>query len=91
MDKTALENPENYSVRSYFYAYHSKYGSDQMDLKDIQVKGVEVSKDGKEVRLGLSPMQKNRVYEIQLNNFQSAVGDSLSNNLICYTINELLE
>lgn len=91
MDKSALENPENYSVRSYFYAYHSKYGSDQMDLKDIEIKGVEVSEDGKEVRFGLSPMEKNRVYEIQLNNFQSVAGDSLSNNLICYTINELLE
>src|SRR5690606_13573140 len=55
MDKSALENPENYSVRSYFYAYHSKYGSDQMDLKDIEIKGVEVSEDGKEVRFGLSP------------------------------------
>lgn len=91
MDKSALENPENYSVRSYFYAYHSKYGSDQMDLKDIEIKGVEVSEDGKEVRFGLSPMEKNRVYEIQLNNFQSVAGDSLSNNLICYTINELLQ
>lgn len=91
MDKVALENADNYSIRSYFYAYHSKYGSDQMDVKEIGIKGIEVSKDDKEVFIDLSPMEKNRVYEIRLNDFQSAAGDPLFNNLICYTINELLE
>lgn len=91
MEKTAIEKKENYSIRSYFYSYHSKYGSDQMDVKEIGIDDIEISNDGMEIQLNLSPMEKDRVYEIHLNGFKSVTGDTLANNLICYTINELLD
>ena len=90
MEESSIRNPANYSIRSYYYEYHEKYGSDQMDVKDIEVEDVLVAEGGKAVELSLYPMEKDRVYELRLNGFQSAGGDTLTNNLICYTINELV-
>ena len=90
MDESSIRNPANYSIRSYYYEYHEKYGSDQMDVKDIELEDVLVVESGKAVELSLYPMEKDRVYELRLNGFQSVGGDTLTNNLICYTINELV-
>ena len=60
-----------------------------MVVKEIVTAAIEVSKEADEVRLDPSPMEKNRVYEIRLNDSQSVTGDTLLNNLICSPINEL--
>src|SRR5690606_18569205 len=80
MEKSFMENKDHYSIRSYFYSYHSKYGSDQMDVKEIGIDDIEVAESGEEVVLNLSPMETDRVYEIRLLDFESVAGDTLSNS-----------
>lgn len=84
-----LTDLDHYLVSSYYYNYHEKYGSDQMDKKDIDIQSVEVLDKGKKLRLLLDPMEKDRIYELQLLDVVSQDQDTLENNLICYTVNHL--
>lgn len=79
----------NYKFRRYYYEYHKKYGSDQMDIKDIEVTKIDVSRDQKKVSLTLSSLKPGYIYQLNLGNIKSSSGDSLSNKLICYTLNKL--
>lgn len=79
----------NYDISSYYYNYHAKYGSDRYGIKDIQIVKISLSPDRKCVALELNPVEIDRVYQMKINNALSIKGDTLVNNLICYTINEL--
>lgn len=87
-DSTAL-NPGNYQFRNYYYEYHKKYGSDQMDVKPIPVTNVKISADHKKISLMLSVLQPGYVYELKLENIKNQDGMPLTNKLICYTLNNL--
>lgn len=89
MVDTAMLDTANYEISSYYYEYHPKYGSDQFDKKSVAVKNVTVSDQGQKLQLSLEPMETDRVYEFRLKNFKSVAGDTLANNLMCYTLNEL--
>lgn len=87
--RESAENSANYKIRRYRYEYHKKYGSPQIDLKDIAVEKVMVSEDG-QVSLELEQLDPGFIYELRLTNIESENGDSLRNNLICYTANNLI-
>jgi hypothetical protein len=87
-DSTAL-NPGNYQFRNYYYEYHKKYGSEQMDVKPIPVTNVKISADHKKISLMLSVLQPGYVYELKLENIKNQDGMPLTNKLICYTLNNL--
>jgi len=89
VDPTIAGNPEEYKIRSYYYEYHSKYGSDQFDVQNIQVTDLQISADGKKVSVTLNQLIPDRVYEFRLENFKSARGTLLANKIICYTLNRL--
>ncbi len=42
VDKTAASDPASYAMSSYTYEYHQTYGSDEMDTKKVEIRGVEV-------------------------------------------------
>lgn len=88
IEKELSENTANYEVRRYRYQYHKKYGSPQMDLKDIPVKKASVSGDNK-VSIELAELDAGYIYELRMNNIKSNIGDTLRNTLICYTVNNL--
>lgn len=89
-EKSSIVPAAHYKVRRYRYAYHKKYGSPQMDLQEVKVSAVNISEDGKQVFLELESLEPGFVYELTLEDVVSSSGIPLKNNLICYTLNQLL-
>ena len=82
-------NPENYKFQNYYYEYHKKYGSEQMDNKLIPIKNIKLSHDHKKVSLELDNLQPGYVYQLNLGNLKAQSGDTLANHVVCYTLNKL--
>jgi hypothetical protein len=76
-------------VQRYYYAYHRKYGSPQMDVTRVPVQEASVSDDGVRVALTLPPLQPGYVYDVQITGLRSKLGVSLVNNRLFYTLNNL--
>ena len=88
-DSAAL-NKNNYQFQNYYFEYHKKYGSKQMDNKLIPVSGIKISADHKKVSVALSELQTGYVYQLNLGNIKAQSGDTLANHVICYTLNRLI-
>lgn len=80
---------EQISVRRFHYIYWAEYGSDRQDNSTIPLKRIDLSKDGKTLSLAI-PLERNKVYEIDLGPLRSAKGAVLQNNFAYYTLNELV-
>ncbi len=89
VNKVLATDINNYQFRIYYYQYHKKYGSPQMEAENIAVKKITVSADGKKVSLQLDAMKANYVYELKLGGIKGVSGDTVSNKIICYTVNKL--
>jgi glucose/arabinose dehydrogenase len=89
LDISTATDIVNYKFSSYYYQYHSKYGSDQMDVNTIPVTKVEISNDRKKISLTLSSLKAGYVYELSLGTIKTSNGDDLANKIICYTLNKL--
>ncbi len=85
---TAMD-PDNYEFKRYYYEYHKKYGSPRMGIQKISVTNIEVDSGRKVVSLTLDSLKPDYVYELNLRHIKAASGDSLTNSLICYTLNKL--
>ncbi|RYU96558.1 hypothetical protein EWM59_06585 [Emticicia agri] len=81
----------NYKFKRYYYEYHQAYGSKQFDVQDIPVKAVKLSADRKKVSIELADMKAGYVYELRTGDLKTNDDKYLFNNLICYTLNKLLE
>ena len=90
LDKVLASDSANFRFRRYSYAYHSKYGSDQLDNQVVKVVGIAISDDRKKLKVDLGDMKAGYVYELKLGNVRSAEGQPLTNKIICYTLNKLL-
>ena len=82
---------ENYSFKHYYYQYHKKYGSDQMDVQHLDIANIKLSRNRKTVtiRLKKDSLKPRYVYELNLKGIQNDEGEALENTLICYTLNKL--
>jgi hypothetical protein len=89
LDESSAVNPDHFKFRHYYYKYHSKYGSDQFDVQNVPVTRITISKDRKKVSLILAALKTGYVYELSLGDIKTETGASLTNNLICYTLNKL--
>jgi collagenase-like PrtC family protease len=95
VDAASATNPDNYKMRHYRYEYKKKdinEGVDvatQVDVQDVTVTNIELSKDGKKVSLTLDSLKPGLIYELKLGDIKSPSGKPLENNLICYTLNKL--
>jgi hypothetical protein len=85
----AVLNPANYKMKHYYYAYHKKYGSDQLGLAADEVKKISLSADGKRVSFTVDSLKAGFVYELSMANLKSVSGEPLENKLVCYTLNQL--
>lgn len=72
VDRKSAENLNSYKVSSYLYKHYPVYGSPQIDSKDVTVKGVKLSDDGKKVRIVLEGMRRYFVHKIQLEGVRAA-------------------
>lgn len=90
LDEAAATNLANYKFRRYYYHYHKKYGSDQINVQAIPVTGIKISGDRKKVSLALGDLKPGYVYELSLGEVKTTEGAPLANKLICYTLNKLV-
>jgi glucose/arabinose dehydrogenase len=91
LDVATASTPTAYKAKSYYYEYHSAYGSKQFDLQEITVSGATLSKDRKTVSLELPELTAWRIYELHLDDLKAEDGTPIANPLVCYTLNHLLE
>ncbi|NGM64312.1 PQQ-dependent sugar dehydrogenase [Sphingobacterium sp. SGR-19] len=78
-------------VRRYNYLYHQKYGSPEVNLKQMSVHEWKISNRGKRLQIDLGEMEKDYLYEITLDSvFNKQRTDTLLNKLVVYTVKETL-
>src|SRR5690606_30637197 len=53
INKELALNPDNYQFKHYYYEYHKKYGSPQMDIQEVPVMKIKVSSNRKKVSIVL--------------------------------------
>lgn len=96
VDVRSIREKSAYALRHYFYKYQKKPAtehidkSNQSDIQEVKIRNIKISGDRKRVTLQLSELKAGYVYELKLNDVISADGTPLANNLICYTVNNLL-
>jgi hypothetical protein len=90
VEKSAAENPANYSLQHYGYRYWRTYGSPQVDPTPVKVESARVSADGKRVSLKLPQLVTEKVYELHLQNIASREGEELGHPEAYYTLNRLV-
>lgn len=89
LDDSSALNPDHYKFERYYYEYHSKYGSDRMEVTAVPVTEVSISEDRKKVSLTLGSLRAGYVYQLNMGDIRTVSGDSLDHHLICYTLKNL--
>lgn len=89
VEKTRAAKPEAYILSSYTYHHWATYGSPEIDRKEHQIEKVEVSEDGKTVRLFVPERTLKKVYQLTLKDFSNQAGQTLLHPDIYYTLNHL--
>jgi glucose/arabinose dehydrogenase len=90
-DPATAGNPASYSLRAFTYIYQAEYGSPEVDEVLPKITAAEVAKDGKSVRLRLSPLTKGHIHELHLDGVKSPSGQPLLHPVAYYTLNEIPE
>jgi uncharacterized cupredoxin-like copper-binding protein len=80
-----------YEVTGFTYRYHHHYGSEIINSKKAMVKGIQVSEDGKKVRLVLDSLREGYVHEIKLHDLFAENGLNLLHGTAYYTMNNIPE
>ncbi len=89
VDKTSAVDA-SFRMEAYTYIYQMAYGSPEVDPVKPQVSVEDISKDGRRVRLKVSPMTKGHVHELHADGLRSADGGSgLLHPQAYYTLNEI--
>lgn len=92
VDPATAENTASYSLRAFTYIYQAQYGSPEVDEVLPKISAAEVAKDGKSVRLRLSPLTKGHIHELHLDGVRSAAAQQpLLHPVAYYTLNEIPE
>jgi hypothetical protein len=90
VDKTTAARKETWPFKRYYYYYHRKYGSPQIDETPVGIDSIDISPDGKTVDLTLRELKAWHVHEVNVTGLKNATGSPLANSYIAYTLNRLL-
>ncbi|QIF06065.1 hypothetical protein G5S37_13610 [Roseimicrobium sp. ORNL1] len=91
VDPATARDPASYSLRAFTYIYQAEYGSPEVDEVLPKIIAAEVAKNGKSVRLRLSPLTKGHIHELHLDGVKSPSGQPLLHPVAYYTLNEIPE
>jgi hypothetical protein len=83
--------PESYEMRTYFYNYHERYGSQKYDLHDVKINSAVVSTDRRKVTLHLDNLEAWRIYDTKFKNIVTDDGHELLNPWVVYNLNHLVK
>jgi len=89
LDPASLSGTQGFTGLSYTYTYQSKYGSPEMDSKDLKIDGVEISADRTQLHLKISNLRAGYVHELHLPDLKDATGQNLWHREAYYTLNQL--
>lgn len=89
VNKMAAQAPSHYEVNGFTYQYHHHYGSEIINNKKSNLKGIIVSEDGKKVRLVIDSLREGYIHEIRLNEITSENGINLLHTFGYYTLNNI--
>ncbi len=92
VDRTRALDLDSYDGISYTYKYHAAYGSPPIQEESIQIKGVQLSQDGKKVRVVIDNLRKHFVHELSLHGIRQAQTDrALLHPHFYYTLHQIPE
>ncbi len=91
VDRASAENLNSYEISSFIYKYHAVYGSPPTNTEKIELKGVKVSDDGKNVRIVADgPLRRYYIHHLNLNGIRAADSYySLVHSSAYYTLNNI--
>jgi cytochrome c551/c552 len=90
IDKKSAEDLTSYQISSFTYKYFPVYGSPPVRPMDHEILGVEVSADGRKVRIAIKDPQQYHVHKISLPGIREAVNShELVHADAYYTLNEI--
>jgi hypothetical protein len=82
-------DPASWQLSSYTYLYHSTYGSDEIQTRELTVVRTSVSTDGLRVRLDVDGLRPFFVHELQARGVRNRAGHPLLHNRAYYTLNRI--
>jgi len=89
VDKTAAQDPSHYEVNGFTYHYHHHYGSEIINQKKGNLKGIIVSDDRLKVRLVIDSLREGYIHEVRLHDLTSQKGLNLLHTFGYYTLNNI--
>ena len=89
VDPQTAQAPSSYAVTSHTYTYHSTYGSDEIQKKNLVIRSAEVSKDRLAVRLRIDGLREMFVHELNAPGLRSHDGQPLLHPAGYYTLNHI--
>ncbi len=87
VDPLTAGDVNSYAMKSYTYFYHSQYGSDEIQNKELPIRAAEVSGDRRRVRLKVDGLRELFVHELVAAGVRSESGSSLLHPDAYYTLN----
>lgn len=85
----AARNPANYSLISYTYNYHSKYGGEEIDNRTLKITAARPAKDGLSVDLRVTGLREGYVHELDAAKLTNRQGHPLLHAQAYYTLNQI--
>jgi hypothetical protein len=89
VDRKTASKPGSYSVSSYTYLYHNRYGSDEIDTKVLAVTKASVANDRLSVALTIDGLREGYVHELTASGVRSRDGAALVHATGYYTLNAI--
>lgn len=90
IDKKSAEDLTSYMISSFTYKYFPVYGSPPVRSMEHEILGVEVSEDGRRVRVAINNPQQYHIHRISLPGIREAVNShELVHMDAYYTLNEI--
>ena len=89
LNAAVAKNPKNYSLISYTYNYHSKYGGEEIDNKTLKITRAKPSKNGLSVDLKIEGLREGYVHELDASKLKSKGGKPLLHTEAYYTLNQI--
>lgn len=89
VERGSAMNLDSYESSSHTYLYHSTYGSDEIQTKQLDIKRVHVSDDNMNVRLEIDGLRELFVHELIAAGVRSEDGEPLLHPHAWYTLNRI--
>ena len=89
VDREVAEVDASLEMSSFTYEYSSKYGGDEIDVKQLRLDAIEWSDDGLSARLRIKDLRPFYVHELRTVGLKSQSGKALEHPNAWYTLNRI--